>query len=118
MANDGHIAQLKKAVRLVRRRKMASVIRFLETLWLKVIAWRVKWGMAAASEFKANLAGANLVNAHLAGANLVNAHLVKANLAGADLSGALVIEGKPPRGRPRRGGPLVCRSGGHGPYGR
>jgi uncharacterized protein YjbI with pentapeptide repeats len=116
MANDGHIAQLKKAVRLhrqrikhkvkVRRSKMASVIRFrLRRLWLKVNVWRVKWGMAPASEADldwanlsfANLAGANLIKAHLRSANLSfanlsGANLVNANLRKADLRGALLIE--------------------------
>ena len=86
MANDKHIA-LKKRVAVSRRLSrvqifgLARVIRFrLARLWLKVNVWRVKWGMAAASE------------ADLDGANLIKARLSKANLRKADLSGALLIE--------------------------
>jgi uncharacterized protein YjbI with pentapeptide repeats len=72
MANDEHVAMLKKGV----------------DAWNE---WRDQNKSIAPDLYKANLVGANLVGADLTGANLVGADLVGANLVGADLTGANLV---------------------------
>jgi hypothetical protein len=74
MANDEHVAMLKKGV----------------TAWNK---WRLKNphirpDLTGANLFCRNLKGANLSGAHLGGADLRQANLIEADLGGADLDGA------------------------------
>jgi hypothetical protein len=69
MANEDHIAQLKKGV----------------AAWN---AWRVENPDVRPDLFEANLFEANLSGANLSGARLVDANLIRANLSGVNLRGA------------------------------
>src|SRR5262244_697771 len=74
MANDEHVAMLKKGV----------------DAWNE---WRrenpdIRPDLSGADLFCANLKGANLSGAHLDGADLRQANLIEADLGGADLDGA------------------------------
>jgi Pentapeptide repeats (8 copies) len=78
MADDGHIAQLKKGV----------------AAWN---AWREqnpnnRPDLSGADLSKADLRDANLRGANLRDANLSGAHLIRANLDDADLSGAILVK--------------------------
>jgi len=93
MANDEHIALLKKGVDAWNawRLKNLDIPPDLSDANLSE-ARLVEANLIKANLIKANLGSVNLVEANLSGADLRGARLVEANLSGADLSGARLVE--------------------------
>jgi pentapeptide repeat protein len=75
MANDEHVAKLKKGVRA----------------WNE---WREKNPAIRADLSEADFTGADLIGANLIGADLIGAKLSGADLSGAYLTGAILVEAK------------------------
>jgi uncharacterized protein YjbI with pentapeptide repeats len=96
MANDEHVAILKKGVDAWNKWRDENPDFRPDLYGAKLILANLIGANLSGANLRvanligANLSGANLLNADLSGANLMYANMVEANVAGADLTGCRI----------------------------